>query len=93
MVRGINRQIVVVKTEGSSAFEAAYFIVRTDIATPVSSRSEMMNEANRIIADNSFSKKRKNAERRARIKNGLPFFLCGGLLGMLFVGALWLISL
>lgn len=92
MIRGINRQMVIIKTEKSSIFEAAYFLVRPE-ASPRASRDEMINEANRIISDNNFSSRRKKDEQKRKIKNGIPFFLWGGALGMLFIGALWLISL
>lgn len=92
MIRGINRQMIIIKTEKSSIFEAAYFLVRPD-AAPRASRDEMVSEANRIISDSNFSAKRRSEERKKKIKNGIPFFLWGGALGMFFIGALWLISL
>ncbi|MBO5845826.1 MAG: hypothetical protein J6Q77_04185 [Clostridia bacterium] len=91
MIRGINRQMIIMKTDRSSAFEAAYFLVRTD-ALPRISNEEMVSEANRLIAENNHSFKRKNSERLKKIKNGIPFFLWGSLAGMILMGALWLIS-
>lgn len=92
MIRGIKRQMIVVKTDKSSIFETAYFLLRTDVSEPRVSGNEMLTEANRIISENSSYRKRHKDERRTRLKNGLPFFIFGSLAGALITGIFWLSS-
>ncbi len=92
MIRGIKRQMIMVKTDKSSIFEAAYFLLRTDVSEPRASGNEMLSEANRIISENASQRNRRKDERRTRLRNGLPFFVCGSITGVFITGMLWLFS-
>ena len=51
MLRGINKQIVVVKDTGSPLFEEAIFIVRPSQETAAKSEAQMAEEAKNIVSD------------------------------------------
>ena len=50
MVKGINRQMVVVKLGGSGFFESACFILRRDAKIGAEADRDMLCEANRIVS-------------------------------------------
>ena len=76
MIRGIQRQMIMVKTDKSSIFESACFLLRKDIYEPKPTESDMIKEANRIISENYSHKKRKGFERRKKLRRAVtPFFL------------------
>ena len=81
MIRGTQREMIMLKGDRSSAFECVFFILRTDLVAPKKRREDMLAEANRIIAQN-----RKSAERRCvvfwrGVKKNTPAFLIGALCG------------
>ncbi len=93
MIKGIQRNMVVLKNTESRVFEEAYFVLRDDRDRGMK-KSDMIAEANRIITENLIGPDRKNdktkAKRERRLK--LVFFLlgilCGALLGTAVGGSL-----
>lgn len=84
MVKGVNRQIILVASPEPELFDQAIFILREGAAGPGS--RELLREAQRIASECL----RSGEEDRRRIVLGpLPWLLLGG--GA--VGLLWLISL
>ena len=58
MIKGTHRHMVILKNTESPLFEEAYFILR-DQADPSNCRSDMVAEANRIIAANTLPPTRR----------------------------------
>ena len=75
MIKGCQREMIVMQTGESPLFESAYFILRRE--KRVCAKGDMLAEANRIIgAGGSY------LERRKRRRFGRAFaFLCGCLAG------------
>ena len=86
MIRGIKKQMIVVKPENESAFECAYLILRSDIISAQNNENAILDEAKRLISDNTCSAKRKRILRKERLLRGLPFFCLGFLLATIFIG-------
>ena len=83
MVKGAQKQMIVVRTGNSRYFDEAYFVLRRNVKVPRGERDEMISEANRILQDCDLSHR---APRR-KIKRGIILFfsglLCGGLAAVL----------
>lgn len=59
MIKGYSKRVVVVKDPASNYFDEAYFILKERFASQKQSPScetKMIDEANRIIADNMLNK-------------------------------------
>ena len=84
MLRGYQRKLVMIRTKNSKVFESAFFIMRS--ASSVTHR-EMVDEANRILAECGDSRKkgRKLWDRHIWMALGIGF-----LLGAISLGAVWL---
>ena len=79
MIKGVQRQMIVLRPEKSSAFETAYFVLRSDLEKTPFDTEAMLLEANRLISENKPTRKRKKYAKKERIRSGFPFF-CGGFL-------------
>lgn len=91
MIKGTQRQMVMVRTEDSAHFEMAYFVLRAECESE-KSKTSMLDEANSIVlaacADKKDSRKEK---RRTRMKK-VSLFVAGVLSGAgLLLGALALV--
>ena len=53
MLKGCQRKIIVMKNTGSNIFEEAYFVLRENAVKAHLSEIDMIEEANRIIRENS----------------------------------------
>ena len=84
MLKGLNRNVIVVKADKSSSFETVYFVMKRNGR---GSRTDILKEANDIVSDSGMLERRENTSR-----HGLKFFL-GVLIGFLISSALWLIIL
>jgi len=75
MIKGAQKQMIVVSTGDSRYFDEAYFVIRREVKA-ASCRRDMLREANRILEESSY------AEEKPRKRRGwLLFFagiLCGG---------------
>lgn len=83
VIKGIQKNMVVVKNTGSRIFEEAYFILR-EKADSSGKKQDMVTEANRIIAANTLSPEKALTARRERKKERrrrLLFFFLGILAG------------
>ena len=78
MVKGIQRQMVMVRTSDSEIFELAYFVLRADIEQKSSSKS-IMTEANSIVSSVCSDGVREKREKRMR-KIGRALLFCAGAL-------------
>ncbi|MBQ2806735.1 MAG: hypothetical protein IJA78_02070 [Clostridia bacterium] len=74
MLKGCQREMIVLQTQDSALFEHAYFILRRE--KPTLPRGDMLAEANRIIgAGSGYFARRRHRGR------GVLLFLLGFLLG------------
>ncbi len=77
MLKGVNRNVIVVNSDKNSRFETVYFVLRRG---NVYDKTDILKEANRIICDVGMVKKRA----AGHAFNGSSFALgalLGGLLG------------
>lgn len=86
MLKGINRNIIVVRTPLTSRFEAAYFILKK--GTRGDSREKLLEEANRMIAQGE----RRKPWKRRRLVYALWFAL-GAMIGAGVSALLCLVAL
>ena len=92
VVRGTQRKMVVVKTTDSELFDEAYFILRKDSAkNGDASESSMIDEANRIINKNIFSRERERRRAAAISARDLLLYVGGLASGSGIVGLFWLV--
>ncbi len=73
MLKGCQREMILLQTKESEMFECAYFVLRRGRRGAV--RSDMMAEAHRIIGEGG------EAFCRRRVRWGAVLFLLGCLLG------------
>ena len=75
MLKGFQRQMIVVRTGNSRYFDGAYFILRREVDMMGEEQTDMLREANRIFEDGA-------SRGEGRKKHPfLPPFLLGLLLG------------
>jgi hypothetical protein len=82
MIKGCQREMIVMQTQDSTLFESAYFILRRQKLPP--GKQDMVAEANRIIGAGSgyLAAKRKGKHRLWLFALG---FACGALLAAFFI--------
>ncbi len=85
MVRGAQKQMIVVKTQDSAVFEEAYFVVR---ANAVAQRLDMLSEANRIVESCGVGKSRIRRDEIKLWLYSIGSFAAGGTLGALIAAAI-----
>ena len=71
MIRGAQKRMIVIKTEGSRLFEEAYFILRRDLPKTCPDQKALLGEAEKILGESAPGVRPK---RRGR---GWLFFLLG----------------
>lgn len=85
MLRGCQKQMIVLQTEESSVFESAFFVLRRE--NPPVGVDDMLAEANRIIGEGvrAFPKKRG-------VLRGLLLVFLGSLLGAFGIALVFLLQ-
>ena len=86
MVKGIQRQMVLVRTPQSETFEMAYFVLRADTKT-CGDRRSMIDEANSIVSSVCGNGSANKKERAKRVFLRILLFSCGAAFG---AAVLWL---
>ena len=71
MVKGINKQMVVLRLDKNSMYEGACFILKNEAKAKSEADKDMLAEANRIVAGMDMAKRKRG--RAPRLKR---FFLC-----------------
>lgn len=89
MVKGCQRQMVVLKCAPESAFESAYFILRNERQKSFSDEN-ILDQANRIIKENCFVRGKK--KRRREIVLAMLSFACGALVSALVTLAVFFLA-
>ena len=83
MLKGIQRQMVEVRTDKSSLFETAYFVLRDEALDRTNERN-IVDEAYKIISGTleSTETKGKRSARKKNERHRLAFFATGFLCGV-----------
>ena len=63
MVKGINKQMVVLKIEGNHLYDSACFILKNEVRHAKAREKEMLLEANRILAEMDIGNPKKKKGR------------------------------
>ena len=102
MLRGAQKQMIVVRTHGSRVFEEACFVIRRGAVQADADEGDMLREANHIIetslpparhthAMHSPTEELEGASGGGRLVSGLVWFFSGFGVGAGLVAVLWLI--
>lgn len=79
VIKGAQKQMIVVKTGESRYFDEAYFVLRREVKPHRGTRNEMLLEADRILAERTM----ETYPRKKRLPRGVLLFfagiLCGGI--------------
>ena len=86
MLKGIQKNVMVVKLAGSSLFESAYFVIRREARE--AKHGEMIREANKIICE--CDGRSRTDSRLMRRWERVMLVLYGALGGGIAVGCVWL---
>lgn len=87
MLKGIQKNVIVVKLTGSPCFEEAYFVTRVEKKEP--KHGEMVKEANRIINESDLRRTSKTGRVMKRWER-MMLVLYGALGGGALVACVWL---
>lgn len=77
MIKGCQREMIVMQTQDSTLFESAYFILRRGQVTR--GKTDMLTEANRIIGEGQGYFRRRR-QKRNPVLLFFGGFLCGALI-------------
>ena len=69
MIKGAQKQMIVVRTGGSRYFDEAYFVLRKDVKPARGEQSDMLSEADRILKESETVRPVKKPHRAK------PYFL------------------
>ena len=88
MMKGAQKQMIVLRTGGSRYFDEAYFVLKHDRRPQRGETGDMVTEANRILEENEWGREER------RRGGGRLWFAAGVLLGApVGVALLWLCRL
>ena len=82
MMRGCQRQIIMLKGTDSQIFDEAYFLLRKDFDRARGDEGELVREAERLVALNT-------TRRRVRVVSKWALFAAGMLAGGLLCLLVW----
>ena len=86
MIKGAQKQMIVVKTSASRYFDEAYFVLKNDVSTKKRNRTDLLTEANRILKESESTRTGKR-----RTLSPWLCFAAGCVLGALAAAALTLL--
>ena len=78
MIKGAQKQMIVIRTGDSLYFDEAYFVLRRELRERDANRRDIITEANRILEESGDTPRHK-ADRKKR--RGAGWFLLGILCG------------
>ena len=78
MLKGAQKQMIVIRTGDSRYFDEAYFVLRREVKTPPHAEYDMLREANRILAE---SEPNPTTQKNRPTPRGILLFLLGILSG------------
>ncbi len=85
MIKGAQKQLIVLRTANSPYFDEAYFVLRHSPKTQRQNRTDILSEANRILEENALSTPETKRPPRRGWLWFLGGFLCGGSGGALLL--------
>ena len=88
MLRGIQKNIIQMRTPNSRFFEEVYFILRAE-RRKEGTKDEMLAEANRILSE-SDTDRRRSKKGAGRVRGKIYLFFFGLLSGASLVAVAWL---
>lgn len=89
MIKGAQKQLIVLRTQNSRYFDEAYFVVRKEIKTKNSNTGDMLREATRILEESELSPPSVSKKKG----KGWFFFLLGIFLGAITAAAVCILLL
>ena len=78
MIKGAQKQLIVVRTGGNPYFDEAYFVLRREIESQKHKKSDILKEANRILEESTLHKHRKKRSTSAFFYGSLQDFCAAG---------------
>ena len=90
MLKGAQKQMIVIRTGDSRYFDEAYFVLRREVPVGRETQNDMIREANRILRQSEPDSRTRGERRRLR---GWLTFLGGLLSGSAIAVAITLILL
>ncbi len=83
MVKGINKQMIVLKIDGHRIYESACFVLKNDVKASHEKKSDMLVEANRILEEMELDGGNPRRKRHIlrKILVGCLLLLIGGIIG------------
>ena len=82
MVKGVNKQMIVLRIEGNKFYESACFVLKNEITQSRETGKDMLDEANRLLGEMDIKKVRTKKKRGVlRFLAWLSVFLLGAIIG------------
>jgi hypothetical protein len=78
MIKGARKEMIVVRTGNSRYFDEAYFVLREDAQKKIRKSTDILSEANRILAEIS----PEHSTAGKKLGRGWFFFAAGSLCGV-----------
>ena len=80
MIKGARKEMIVVRTGNSRYFDEAYFVLKEDAQKERGKRTDILTEANRILAEIT----PEISTMPQKKHRGIFFFIAGSLCGLFF---------
>ncbi|MBQ8309588.1 MAG: hypothetical protein IJX80_01080 [Clostridia bacterium] len=77
MIKGARKQMIVLRTGSSRYFDEAYFVLRNDVSDGAAKRNDILNEANKILSENTSAHRPAEHPQRLRWCFFFAGILCG----------------
>ena len=82
MVKGLNKQMIILRLEGNEIYESACFILKNEVTHSKETRKDMLAEANRLLCEMDLGRARPRKRRAfGRFLLWMLVFLLGAILG------------
>lgn len=78
MIKGAQKQMIVLRTGNSRYFDEAYFVLRREVKPRRTCRDEMIKEANRILTESGMEDQKTKRSAWRGVWMFLSGSLCGG---------------
>ncbi len=85
MIKGSQKQMIVLRTSSSRYFDEAYFVLRREVSHRRGSNTDLLREAERILDENGMSARRPPKRSRSVIWFFSGLFLGGGATALLLL--------
>ena len=75
MIKGAQKQMIVVRTGSSPYFDEAYFVLRRDVRPERREKPDMLSEADRILRESGGGIRRESRRKRGRLWIAVAFLI------------------